>query len=180
MHAIHLFELSWSLPSVSCGIAKKEIVITTLKLHILKILRILKGHAGYRCNILSCISGVDFFDKIQRFLVSYDLLSLALSIRIRIKLYTNEAQYVISSFSVFVNSNWWEREIWDLFGLFFDKHPDMRRILTDYGFEGYPMRKDFPLFGYIEVYYNESKKRVVSDRVQLTQEHRNFASEISW
>jgi NADH:ubiquinone oxidoreductase subunit C len=80
--------------------------------------------------------------------------------------------------SVFINANWWEREIWDLFGIFFTKHNDLRRILTDYGFEGHPLRKDFPLFGYTEVSYNEVKKRVVSERVLLSQEYRDFTFKV--
>jgi len=111
--------------------------------------------------------------------LSYEFLSIVKNFRIRMKLYTNEAEHVISSISIFVNSNWWEREIWDLFGLFFDMHSDMRRILTDYGFEGHPLRKDFPLLGFFESYYSEIKKRVAFDRAQHTQEYRVMSSS-SW
>ena len=180
MHVEHLCELCNTIPTISCGLAKKEINIIALKLGLLILLKILKEHSGYRCIILSCISGVDFFEKKQRFLVSYDFLSLIKNFRIRMKLYTNEVEPILSSISVFINSNWWEREIWDLFGLFFDMHSDMRRILTDYGFEGHPMRKDFPLSGFFDTYYNEIKKKVTSDRTQYTQEYRVLSSSLSW
>jgi NADH:ubiquinone oxidoreductase subunit C len=121
-----------------------------------------------------------FFHKLYRFCVVYDLLSLLFNCRIRVKIFVNEITPVNSSIKVYVNANWWEREIWDLFGIYFDKHGDLRRILTDYGFEGHPMRKDFPLSGYIEFRYNDVKKKMVSDHVQLSQEYRTFSSALSW
>lgn len=180
MTSEHLFEFSGIVPTISCGLSRKEICITALKTKMLVVLKLLKEHAFYRCVILSCISGVDFFEKQQRFLVAYEFLSVIKNFRIRLKLYTNEAQHITSSISIFINSNWWEREIWDLFGLFFDNHSDLRRILTDYGFEGYPMRKDFPLLGFFETSYNGIKKRVLSHRVQFSQEYRNSISNLSW
>jgi NADH:ubiquinone oxidoreductase subunit C len=107
-------------------------------------------------------------------------LSLCFNNRIRVKIFINEITSVLSSTSVFINANWWEREVWDLFGIFFENHMDLRRILTDYGFEGHPMRKDFPLFGYVELRYNENKKRIVSDKVQLSQEFRIFSFDTPW
>jgi NADH:ubiquinone oxidoreductase subunit C len=99
---------------------------------------------------------------------------------LRFKIFINEITNIVSLTSIFINSSWWEREIWDLYGIFFENHNDLRRILTDYGFEGHPMRKDFPLCGFTEVRYNESKKRIVSENVQLTQEFRVFSFNISW
>ena len=113
--------------------------------------------------------------------IFYDILSITNNTRLRIKVFLDDdTSFVRSIVELFINANWWEREIWDLYGIYFDKHPDLRRILTDYGFEGYPMRKDFPLIGYIEVRYDESKKRVVTDSVEMTQEFRFFNYETPW
>ena len=110
----------------------------------------------------------------------YDLLSLTYNSRLRLKVFTNELQSLPSSVKIFINANWWEREIWDLYGIYFDQHPDLRRILTDYGFEGHPLRKDFPLSGYIEVRYDDNKKRIVVEPLELTQEARSFTFESPW
>lgn len=157
-----------------------EIVLVVLSKYLLLSLNILKYHINYQYKMLSCISGVDLLQNNYRFCVSYDLLSLVCNSRIRIKTFLNETVTLMSSTSVFVNANWWEREIWDLFGIYFERHNDLRRLLTDYGFEGHPMRKDFPLFGYIELRYNESKKRIISEQVQLAQEFRFFTFETPW
>jgi NADH/F420H2 dehydrogenase subunit C len=143
-------------------------------------LNFLKNHVGYYYQLLSCVSGVDFLGKNYRFSVVYDLLSLTHNSRIRVKVFVNEITSVPSCVEIFVNANWWEREVWDLYGIYFDKHPDLRRILTDYGFEGSPMRKDFPLSGYVELRYNESKKRIVVEPIELTQEFRSFTFETPW
>jgi NADH:ubiquinone oxidoreductase subunit C len=100
--------------------------------------------------------------------------------RIRVKIFVNEITSICSSILIYKSANWWEREIWDLFGIYFRKHPDLRRILTDYGFEGYPLRKDFPLSGYVEVRYNQKKKRVILQPIELAQEFRSFTFERSW
>jgi NADH:ubiquinone oxidoreductase subunit C len=110
----------------------------------------------------------------------YDLLSITYNARIRIKVFINETTSVDSIVEIFQNANWWEREIWDLYGIYFNKHPDLRRILTDYGFEGYPMRKDFPLSGYVELRYNQNKKRIVVEPLELTQDFRYFNFETPW
>lgn len=140
----------------------------------------LKYHIGYQYHLLSCISGVDFLGKEYRFSVVYDLLSLTFNSRLRVKVFVNEITSVPSIIDVFINANWWEREIWDLYGIYFDNHTDLRRILTDYGFEGHPMRKDFPLSGYIELRYDESKKRIIGEPLELTQEFRYFTFETPW
>jgi len=108
------------------------------------------------------------------------LLSINFSTRLRIKLFVNEYNYIQSLYSLFVNSNWWEREIWDLYGLFFENHPDLRRILTDYGFEGHPMRKDFPLTGFVELRYDNNIKSIVTESLTLTQDFRSFNYETPW
>ena len=115
-----------------------------------------------------------------RFCVVYDLLSLKYNFRVRIKLFLSEITPVFSCVSIFINANWWEREIWDMFGIYFEEHPDLRRILTDYGFEGYPLRKDFPLSGYLELFYNENKKQIVVESLELTQDFRFFNFEVPW
>ena len=115
-----------------------------------------------------------------RFAVTYEILSFTFNNRIRIKTYLNETDILVSIIPIFKNANWWEREIWDLYGIFFKGHTDLRRILTDYGFEGYPMRKDFPLQGYIELRYETTKKRIIMEFVELAQEIRVFNFETSW
>ena len=104
----------------------------------------------------------------------YNLLSMTQNSRVRVKLQTDDEDQVPSVSSIFSSANWWEREAWDLYGIFFSDHPDLRRILTDYGFIGHPLRKDFPLTGYLEVRYDDEQKRVVYEPVKLTQEYRNF------
>lgn len=146
--------------------------------HLLFSLNILKSHISYRYDLLSCISGVDFLNFKYRFGVIYDLLSLTYNSRIRVKVYVNEITSVDSVIKIYKNSDWWEREIWDLYGIYFNNHPDLRRILTDYGFEGYPMRKDYPLSGYIELRYDSTKKRIVLEPLELSQEFRSFDFEM--
>jgi NADH-quinone oxidoreductase subunit C len=120
------------------------------------------------------VSGVDWPDREKRFDVVYNLLSLKNNQRIRVKLATDEATPVPSVASVFSSASWFERETYDLYGVWFSDHPDLRRILTDYGFEGHPLRKDFPLTGFVEVRYDDEEKRVVYEPVRLAQEFRNF------
>jgi len=117
---------------------------------------------------------VDYPSRDQRFDVVYHLLSPKLNLRIRVKVPTDESTAVPSIIEVFPGSDWFEREAYDLYGVVFTGHPDMRRLLTDYGFEGHPLRKDFPLTGFVEVRYDDELKRVVYEPVRLTQEFRNF------
>jgi NADH-quinone oxidoreductase subunit C len=120
------------------------------------------------------LCGVDYPDRAERFDVIYVLLSLSLNQRIRLKVATDEETPVPSITGVYNAAGWYEREAWDLFGIYFADHPDLRRLLTDYGFEGHPLRKDFPLTGYVEVRYDEELKRVVYEPVKLKQEFRSF------
>jgi NADH-quinone oxidoreductase subunit C len=129
---------------------------------------------------LTDICGVDYPDREERLEVVYNLLSLKFNHRIRVKVTTTPDQPVPSVTGVFNAANWFEREAWDLYGVFFSDHPDLRRILTDYGFEGHPMRKDFPLTGHVEVRYDEAQKRVVYDKVKLVQEFRSFDFQSPW
>ena len=157
---------------------EKIIVVSHEKLHF--VLNCLKLHFGYQYHLLSSISGVDFLGKDYRFSVVYDLLSLTFNTRLRLKVFVNEITPVNSIVSIFKNASWWEREIWDMYGISFSKHPDLRRILTDYGFEGHPMRKDFPITGYVEFKYDESRKRVIGEPIELTQEFRTFTFEMPY
>ena len=141
---------------------------------LLRVLRFLRDNPKCRFTLLCDICGADYPDREQRFDVVYNLLSVHLNQRIRLKLETDETHPVPSATGLFSSAGWWEREAWDLFGIFFTDHPDLRRILTDYGFEGHPMRKDFPLTGYVEVRYDDEQKRVVYEKVRLKQEFRYF------
>lgn len=158
----------------------EEVIIITHSNYILTVMNILKKHAYYQYKLLSCISGVDLLLKNYRFSVVYDLLNVDTAARIRIKTFLDGFNSVESVQSIFYNANWWEREIWDMFGIKFLNHPDLRRILTDYGFEGYPLRKDFPLSGYVEVYYDEVKKRINMQPLNLSQKYRNFCFKNPW
>ncbi len=120
------------------------------------------------------IAGVDWPDRAERFDVVYNLLSVSLNQRLRVIVMTDAATPVPSVHTIWPVATWWEREAWDLFGIVFSGQPDLRRILTDYGFEGHPLRKDFPLTGYVEVRYDEDRKQVVNEPVKLTQDFRSF------
>ncbi|MGE3783711.1 MAG: NADH-quinone oxidoreductase subunit C [Alphaproteobacteria bacterium] len=141
---------------------------------LLRVLQFLRDDAKCRFTLLCDICGVDYPDRDPRFDIVYNLLSVHLNQRIRLKLATDDAHPVASATGLFSSAGWWERETWDLFGIFFTDHPDLRRILTDYGFEGHPLRKDFPLTGYVEVKYDDEQKRVVYEKVRLKQEFRYF------
>jgi NADH:ubiquinone oxidoreductase subunit C len=143
-------------------------------------LNILKKHSFFKQNMLTCISGVDLLNGGYRFMISYELLSLCFNSRLRVKTFINSSNYLETSTSVFLNSNWWEREIWDLFGIFFKNHPDLRRILTDYGFEGYPLRKDFPICGFFEAIYNNNNKIISLELTSLSQDFRGLNYETNW
>ena len=141
---------------------------------IARVLSFLRDDVNCRFKQLMDICGVDYPERSPRFAVVYTLLSLTNNNRIRVKVRTAEDTPVPTVTGIFSSANWWEREAWDLFGIYFTDHPDLRRILTDYGFEGHPLRKDFPLTGYVEIRYDDEKKRVVYEPVKLTQEFRSF------
>ncbi|KAJ9117217.1 hypothetical protein QFC20_000361 [Naganishia adeliensis] len=135
--------------------------------------------SGCQYKSVMDITAVDVPTRSQRFEVIYHMLSYLHNHRIRVKTYADEITPVPSLTGLFRGADWYEREVWDMFGVFFSGHPDLRRILTDYGFEGHPLRKDFPLTGYTEVRYDEEKKRVVYEPLQLTQAFRNFGDAAS-
>jgi NADH-quinone oxidoreductase subunit C len=126
----------------------------------------------FKCFIDMC--GVDYPERAKRFDVVYHLLSPRHNVRVRVKVQASETDLVPSAIDVFPAANWFEREAYDLYGITFSGHPDLRRILTDYGFEGHPLRKDFPMTGFVEVRYDDEQKRVVYEPVKLNQEFRNF------
>lgn len=135
-----------------------------------------------QCQFISLIdiSGVDYPSRVNRFDVVYHLLSPRQNLRIRVKVSTDEDTPVPSATPVYPGADWYERETYDLYGVLFSGHPDLRRILTDYGFEGHPLRKDFPLTGFVEVRYDDEVKRVVYEPVELRQEFRNFDFQSPW
>ena len=141
---------------------------------VVKVLSFLRDDANCQFRVLVDICGVDYPQRAKRFDVVYNLLSLTHNQRIRVKVQTDEDTPVPSVNSVFAAAGWFERETYDLYGVWFADHPDLRRILTDYGFEGHPLRKDFPLTGFVELRWDDVQKRVVYEPVKLTQEFRRF------
>ncbi|XP_010084920.1 PREDICTED: NADH dehydrogenase [ubiquinone] iron-sulfur protein 3, mitochondrial, partial [Pterocles gutturalis] len=147
---------------------------------IIPVLTFLRDHTNAQFKSLADLTAVDVPSRQYRFEIVYNLLSLRFNSRIRVKTYTDELTPVDSAVSVHKAANWYEREVWDMFGVFFANHPDLRRILTDYGFEGHPFRKDFPLSGYVEVRYDDEVKRVVAEPIELSQEFRKFDLNSPW
>ena len=135
---------------------------------------LLKNTETLSFSQLTDLTAVDYPDRIQRFELVYQLLSIENNKRVRIICPIDDGQIVPSITSIYKSAEWPEREVWDMYGLFFSDHPDLRRLLTDYGFEGHPLRKDFPLTGYVEARYDDIEKRVAYQPVQLTQEYRDF------
>ena len=159
---------------VSTVVTHGELTLRVQRDGIVKLLTFLRDDSQCRFETLVDICACDYPMEAERFEVVYHLLSMRLNQRIRVKLRTDEATPVPSVTDVFPVANWYEREAFDMYGVLFSGHPDLRRILTDYGFEGYPLRKDFPLTGRVEVRYDEAQKRVVYEPVKLVQEYRNF------
>ena len=151
-----------------------ELMVSVKRGNLVRTLTFLRDDPECKFAQLVDICGVDYPERAERFEVVYNLLSLTLNRRIRVKVAAGEDTAVPSATPVFNSAGWYERETWDLFGIYFADHPDLRRILTDYGFEGHPMRKDFPLTGYVEVRYDEEQKRVLYEPVKLKQEFRSF------
>jgi len=151
-----------------------ELTVLARREGIVDLLRYLRDDPAMRFVCIIDICGVDYPDRAERFEVVYHLLSPKHNRRIRVKLSTDEATTVPSVCDVFPGANWFERECWDMYGILFTGHPDLRRILTDYGFDGHPQRRDFPLTGYVETRWDDELKRVVYEPVELRQEFRNF------
>lgn len=168
------------LPIVRLELYNKEsnLFIPTKLLN--EILAIFKNHFKYQFKVLTCISGVDYPENFYRFQIVYELLSLKFNSRLRLKILVDELVPVNSVEKIFSGASWWECEIWDMLGVFFINQKNLTRLLTDYGFQGYPLRKDFPLSGFTESRYNAEKSRVVYENVELAQEYRTFEFLSPW
>jgi NADH dehydrogenase (ubiquinone) Fe-S protein 3 len=164
----------------SVDIFNDEITITVDSKYVKVISLYLKTHSNLRYESLIDITCVDYLNRSFRFDIVYNFLSYKLNHRLRIKTFSSELSFVESLTKVYKSANWLEREVWDLFGVFFSNHPDLRRILTDYGFEGFPLRKDFPLVGFVEVRYDDEKKSIVYEPLSFSQEYRTFAFNSPW
>ena len=151
-----------------------ELIVTAERDAVLSLMTTLRDDARFAFEQMMDLCGVDWPERSDRFDVVYNLLSVSLNQRVRVIVTTDAVQPVPSIHTVWPVATWWEREAWDLFGIVFSGQPDLRRILTDYGFEGHPLRKDFPLTGYVELRYDEDRKSVVYEPVKLTQDFRTF------
>ena len=160
--------------AMAYAVAHRELTVTVIAADIVKVMRFLRDDE--RCQFVNLVdvTAVDWPSRERRFDVVYHLLSPKHNVRVRVKAETDETTAVPSIIEVFPATEWFERETYDLYGVVFSGHPDMRRILTDYGFEGHPLRKDFPMTGFVEVRYDDGLKRVVYEPVRLAQEFRNF------
>ena len=157
-----------------------QLTVTVPRDSICQILQIMRDHSDFMFETLMDLTAVDYPERENRFDVIYNLLSLSQNHRLRIRIHANENEPVPSVSSIYKSATWYEREVWDMFGIFFSNNTDLRRILTDYGFEGHPLRKDFPLTGHVEVRYDEESERVVYESVKLTQDFRTFDFVSPW
>lgn len=161
-------------------LARGELCFTVRREHLRRFMDFLLNDAACDFKQLMDICGADYPEESERFEIVYNLLSLRHNFRIRVKVRTGENAPIDSVTGIFSAAGWFEREVWDMYGVFFNDHPDLRRILTDYGFDGHPLRKDFPLTGFVELRYDEDQKRVVYEPVKLTQDFRNFDFTSPW
>ncbi|MGV3278166.1 NADH-quinone oxidoreductase subunit C [Rickettsiales bacterium LUAb2] len=158
----------------------QELTIKIKKDNLLEIISFLKDDPKYLFRQLIEVTAVDYPENNKRFVLVYQLLSLAFNLRIRVKTEISENEVVPSLYSYYNNADWLEREVFDMFGIYFSNHPDLRRILTDFGFEGFPLRKDFPLSGHTEVYYDQKEQKVKYKPIKLENEYRDFKSVNPW
>jgi NADH-quinone oxidoreductase subunit C len=179
--AEHLAQEVASLPGVArVAVEKGEVVAHVQRDALVPLMLTLRDDPRFACEQLMDLCGVDWPQRPERFEVVYNLLSVSRNHRIRVIVTTDETALVPSVCAIWPAATWWEREAWDLFGILFAGQPDHRRILTDYGFDGHPLRKDFPLTGYVEVRYDDERKAVVYEPVALTQEFRSFDFVSPW
>ena len=165
---------------LSSSVDYGELTLSIAPKDTLSVIRLLRDDAQLKFTCIIDICGVDYPERENRFDVVYHFLSVSQNMRIRVKLEVDEETPVPSIVGLFEGAHWFEREAYDMYGILFEGHPDLRRLLTDYGFQGYPLRKDFPTTGYVEVRYDETQKRVVYEPVKLAQEMRNFDFQSPW
>ncbi len=158
----------------SADIVRGEFVVTAKRESVIRVLTYLRDTPACQFTQLIDICGVDYPERAERFDVVYHLLSMNKNTRVRVKIAASDETPVASAVPIFPCADWLEREVWDMYGVYFSGHPDLRRILTDYGFDGHPQRKDFPLTGYVEMRYDEDQKRVIYEPVKLAQDFRTF------
>lgn len=170
----NLKNLSQICPLEKIQIFNDNVILVVKPKFLFNLLLFLNNNILYQFKLLTCISGVDYPTNKFRFNVVYELLSIKYNYRIRVKTFTHELLSIASCETIYFAANWYECEIWDLYGIFFKNHSNLKRILTDYGFEGFPLRKDFPLSGFVEMRYNEIENRVVNESLELCQEYRTF------
>lgn len=170
----NLKNLSKVCPLEKIQVFNDNIIIVVKPKLLFDVLLFLNNSILHQFKILTSISGVDYPMNKFRFNVVYELLSIRFNYRLRIKTFTHELLNLESCEKIYAAANWYECEIWDLYGIFFKNHSNLKRILTDYGFEGFPLRKDFPLSGFVEMRYNEIEKRVITESLELCQEYRTF------
>ncbi|HMN36318.1 MAG TPA: NADH-quinone oxidoreductase subunit C [Hyphomicrobium sp.] len=166
--------------SVGTAVSFGELTLTCAADDLTTLLMRLRDDERCKFEVLIDLCGVDYPERAKRFDVVYHLLSPRLNQRIRVKVQADDVTPIPSVNDIFPAANWYEREAYDMYGIRFSGHPDLRRLLTDYGFQGYPLRKDFPLTGYVEVRYDDGQKRVVYEPVKLTQDFRSFDFESPW
>lgn len=159
---------------LSVDIDREELMVLVRREAVVRVLSFLRDDVNCQFKQLMDVCGADYPSREERFDVVYNLLSLTHNLRIRIKVRADERTPVPTATGVFSSAGWWEREAWDLYGIMFRDHPDLRRMLSDYGFEGHALRKDFPLTGYVEVRWDDEQKRIVYEPVKLMQDFRNF------
>ena len=159
---------------LSCDVVNGEIEVRVNSNDVVAVLAMLRDDRQAAFTQLIDLTAVDYPDRKYRFDMIYQMLSMQNNMRLRLVAAVGEGQAVPSATGVFLAANWAEREVWDMFGIFFAGHPDLRRLLTDYGFEGHPLRKDFPLTGHVEVRYDDTQRRVINEPVHLVQEFRDF------
>lgn len=166
--------------AVAVSFQQDQLCVVVPRKNLVKVMTALRDDKEINMHQLIDVTAVDFPDRAKRFEVVYHLLSVRHNHRVRVKVLVNDDELVPSMVELFSSAGWFEREVFDMYGIYFEDHPDLRRILTDYGFEGHPQRKDFPLTGYKEVRYDETQKRVVYEPVKLTQDFRKFDNLSPW
>jgi NADH:ubiquinone oxidoreductase subunit C len=177
---MNIKNLSLKIPVIYYTTSLESSVLFIPSYYLLIAQNYLKKNIEHNYTLLSCISGIDFLSKNYRFCVVYELLSILYNTRLRLKCFIYKSDFIESCTNIYCNGGWWEREIWDFFGIYFNNNVDLRRILTDYGFEGFPMKKDFPLTGFLEFQYNSDNKSIAIVSNELSQEFRFFSHESYW